>query len=109
MSLSLPQPVAAFFQVSERTDASGLEDCFAVDAVVADESHTHRGHEAIRSWLREAQKKYAYKVEPLSASQDGPLLNVRAKVTGSFPGSPIELIHAFKLTGNRISSLEIHP
>jgi hypothetical protein len=37
----------------------------------------------------------------------GDLVTVRARLTGEFPGSPVELDHIFKLSGNKIASLEI--
>jgi len=70
-------------------------------------SQTHRGHAAIQAWLREAQRKYAYTVEPLDVVQQDSNVNVRAKVSGNFPGSPVELNHVFRLNGDRIDFLEI--
>ena len=32
---------------------------------------------------------------------------VVGKVSGDFPGSPVDLEHAFKLNGDKIASLEI--
>ena len=53
------------------------------------------------------QEKYHYTVEPLSVSaRDGEIV-VIGKVTGDFPGSPITLQHAFRVTGHKIVSLEI--
>jgi hypothetical protein len=36
-------------------------------------------------------------------------VTVRARLTGEFPGSPLELDHIFKLSGDKIASLEIFP
>jgi hypothetical protein len=33
---------------------------------------------------------------------------VTAKVSGNFPGSPLNLDHVFELHGDKIASLEIH-
>jgi len=46
--------------------------------------------------------------EPLSASCAGASATVLARLTGSFPGSPIELTYTFGLAGDRIATLEIH-
>jgi len=107
MNVKLPDSIATFFEVSNGAEASALEQCFTENAVVHDEDHAHQGHEAIRAWLREAQRKYAYTVEPLDVLQQDSTVKVRAKVSGNFPGSPVELNHVFRLTDGRIEFLEI--
>jgi hypothetical protein len=44
----------------------------------------------------------------LAASQDGETVLLTARLTGNFPGSPVELTYAFVLRDQRIVSLEIH-
>jgi len=107
MGTQLHDSIATFFRVSNGAEASALRHCFSESAVVRDESHTHRGYEAIQAWLLEARRKYAYAVEPLDVAQQGASVKVRAKVTGNFPGSPVELDHVFRLAGDRIDFLEI--
>jgi SnoaL-like domain len=107
MNIQLPDSIASFFEVSNGAEASALEQCFTGNAVVHDENHTHQGHEAIRAWLREAKRRYAYTVEPLDIVQQDSTAKVRAKVSGNFPGSPVELNHVFQLTDGRIEFLEI--
>lgn len=107
MSIRLPDSITTFFEVSNGAEASALEQCFTGDAVVQDENHTHQGLEAIRAWLREAQHKYAYTVEPLDVAEQDSIVKVRAKVAGNFPGSPVELDHVFRIAGGRIEFLEI--
>lgn len=109
MSIDLPDSIATFFQVSNGSaEASALRDCLDEQAVVRDEGHTHRGYEAIQAWLLEAKRKYAYSVEPLRVVRQGSSVKVHARVSGNFPGSPVELEHVFRLTGGKIESLEIH-
>ncbi|THF62181.1 nuclear transport factor 2 family protein [Pseudothauera rhizosphaerae] len=108
MAIPLPESIATYFEVGNGADDTRLAGCFAQDAVVLDEGRTHRGHEAIRSWLRAARRKYEYSVEPLEVSQRGECVTVAARVTGNFPGSPVQLQHVFQLAGDRIQSLEIH-
>lgn len=107
MSLSLPDPVSAYFKITNGEDIPHIVRVFSQDAVVVDEGRTHRGHGAIESWRREARKKYEYTVEPISASQEGDRLTVTANVVGNFPGSPVQLDHVFSLEGDQIKSLEI--
>lgn len=107
MNVQLPNSITAFFQVSNGAETSTLDQCFTENAVVHDENHAHQGHDAIRAWLREAKRKYAYTVEPLDVVQQDSTVKVRAKVSGNFPGSPVELNYVFRLSGGRIEFLEI--
>ena len=52
---------------------------------------------------------YRYVSEPLAASVEENTVTVRARLTGDFPGSPVELNQVFTLEGGKIVSLEIHP
>ena len=108
MSLSLPDAITTYFSISNGADDALLADCFTPDACVADEGETHRGRTAIQAWLRATRAKIEYSVEPVSVSQQGDTLVVTATVTGNFPGSPVQLDHAFQLDDAQIQSLEIH-
>ncbi len=107
MPRSLPDPLPVYFEISNGSDIVQIDHCFTPDAVVVDEGQTYKGHDAIQSWKREAQRKFEYTVEPVSFSRDGDLLKVTANVVGNFPGSPVQLDHVFGLAGDRIKSLEI--
>tara|TARA_R100000306_G_scaffold62597_1_gene75230 strand:- start:9884 stop:10234 length:351 start_codon:yes stop_codon:yes gene_type:complete len=107
MSLSLPNPVTTYFEISNGSNLSELERCFAPDAVVVDEGQTYHGHDAIRKWQHEARSKFDYTVEPVAVAQEGNQLRVTANVVGNFPGSPARLDHVFELDGDRIGSLKI--
>ena len=84
-----------------------LAFCFADDAVVRDEGRDHRGIEAIKAWKMAADAKYTYVLEALNASVTDKSVVVRARLTGNFPGSPVELDHTFTLVNGKITSLEI--
>jgi hypothetical protein len=105
--LNLPEPVAAYFAAEEAKDAEKLSLCFIEDGAVHDESRDYRGRKAIRQWKQEAEKKYRYVLLPLNAQTNGDEVTVRARLTGDFAGSPVELNHIFKLKTNKIASLEI--
>jgi len=107
MNIQLPSSIATFFKVSNGADASALGDCFASDAIVHDEDHTYQGLEAIQAWRRAAKRKYTYTVEPLESAQEGASVQVRAQVTGNFPGSPAQLEYLFQLADAKIEALEI--
>jgi len=46
-------------------------------------------------------------LQTVNVQKFGDLVTVRARLTGEFPGSPVELDHIFKLSKNKIVSLEI--
>jgi hypothetical protein len=51
--------------------------------------------------------KYQHTLEPVAASARGGKTVVSAKLTGSFPGSPVTLDFVFTLEGGKIAALEI--
>lgn len=108
MAFSLPKPIADYF-AADKTDGAAVAKCFTADAVVIDEQRTYRGREAITRWKTEASSKYSYVSEPVAIDdQDGQVI-VTAHLTGDFPGSPVDLRYAFRLTGSEIARLEIAP
>jgi len=107
-SPELPAFIARFF-TCQTTEPQAVAHCFSEDAVVLDEGHEHRGRRAIAAWNAAAVEKYSFTMLPLVAESEGGQTMVRAKVTGKFPGSPIELRLCFTLGGELISRLEIAP
>lgn len=108
MPVDLPKPIAAYF-AADTKDADAVARCFAGHAVVKDEGRTHAGREAIRRWRTEAAAKYDYVSEPIDVARDGARYVVTSRVSGTFPGSPVELRYAFVLEGDAIAGLEIAP
>ena len=49
------------------------------------------------------------RIEPLASARKGAKTIVTNRLTGNFPGSPVDLQFVFELDGNKIVSLEIHP
>jgi hypothetical protein len=104
--LNLPPTVAAYFS-ADTTDAEAVAQCFTDAAVVIDEGHQHQGRAAIARWKAEASAKYHYTSKPLAVQISGDEITVTGRVTGDFPGSPIDLQYRFRLEGDRIARLEI--
>ena len=103
----LPKPIVLYVSAENSGDTTLFDDCFVEDAVVRDERETHRGLAAIKEWKAETKRKYQHSVDPLRiAERDGKLI-VTNRLTGNFPGSPIELDFVFTLVGDKIVSLEI--
>ena len=106
--LNLPKPVADYF-TADKGDGAAVSQCFTENAVVKDEGHTHKGRAAIKEWKTNASAKYEYTSEPFACEEKGGKIVVTSKLTGNFPGSPVDLRFIFKLEGDKIASLEIIP
>jgi len=107
MMLDVPAPLAAYFAAEETKDAEKLSLCFIEGGTVHDEGRNYRGRQAIRQWKQDVDEKYRYVLLPLNARTDGNEVTVRARLTGDFAGSPVELNHIFILANNKIASLKI--
>ena len=107
MSVDLPTPIIIYIGAENRGDTEALAECFAEDAVVRDEGKTIQGLAAIKQWRAETRKKYQHTIEPLASTQKDGKTIVTNRLTGNFPGSPIELDFVFTLEGNKITALEI--
>ena len=104
---NLPRPIALYIAAENSGDAEALAKCFAENAMVRDENQTIEGLDAIRKWKAETKKKYQHTIEPLAVAEwDGKTV-VTNRLTGNFPGSPIELEFVFMLDRDKITSLEI--
>jgi SnoaL-like domain len=108
MPLDLPRPIAAYF-ASDKEDAEAIAQRFTETAVVKDEGHTYRGRAAIKQWKTDASAKYQYTSEPFACEQQEGKIVVTSRLTGNFPGSPVNLRFFFRLDGDEIESLEIIP
>jgi hypothetical protein len=106
--MHLPKPIELYFSFEDSNNTDVLAACFAADATVQDEGHTYKGLAAIKEWKAETKKKYDPTIEPReTVERDGKTV-VRSRVSGNFPGSPVNLEFIFSLKGDRIASLEIH-
>ncbi|NNC19838.1 nuclear transport factor 2 family protein [Corallococcus exiguus] len=101
--MTMHPSIRAYFDADSATPLHA----FAPDAVVEDEGHRHVGHAAIDEWWRDSQVKYQAVAQPIEVNAKDDACEVRAKVTGQFPGSPITLTFAFRMKGDRIAALSI--
>ena len=104
---NLPKPIALYIEAENSSDPSVFERCFAKNAVVRDENETHEGLATIKKWKAETKKKYNHTIEPLKCVRENDKVVVTNRLTGNFPGSPIELDFVFTLKGDKIAELEI--
>src|SRR6476619_6663838 len=108
MAIHLAKPIAIYFASETPTTPGVWITASLSDAIVRDERRTIEGIAAIKTWRSETSEKYHHTVEPLSVTKRDGKTIVTAKVSGNFPGSPVNLDHVFELHGDRIMSLEIH-
>jgi hypothetical protein len=72
---------------------------------VRDEGQTYEGVAAIKSWMAAAKKKYGHTITPLELAEHGRQSVLKARLAGSFPGSPITVNFNFVLAEGKIRSL----
>ena len=104
--LNLPDPIAAYFD-ADHGDGEAVARCFTKQAIVKDEGQTHCGAEAIKAWKTGVSAKYRYTSTPFAMEQKDGLCIVTSRLTGNFPGSPIDLRYLFRLERGKIAHLEI--
>ena len=107
MDVELPAPIAIYFAAENQGHTEIVAQCFAENAVVRDEGQTIEGLAAIKQWQAETKRKYQHTIEPLTSAQKDGKIIVTNRLTGNFPGSPIELDFVFTLAGDKIASLEV--
>lgn len=103
MTSALPTPIARYFAA---VTPSQIADCFAEDGIVTDERRTYRGRDEIRLW-REDVGAINFRQDVISSSQSEDTAVVTCRVSGDFPGSPVELEHTFRVEGDKIAALVI--
>jgi hypothetical protein len=107
MSLQLPVPIERYVQIANSDTPEAVPECFAPDAIVRDEGQTYEGVVAIKDWMAATKKKYGHTVTPLELAEHGGQSVLKARLVGSFPGSPITVNFNFVLAGGKIHSLAI--
>lgn len=107
MTTTLARPIATYIAGANAQDVQAVTGCFAEDAMVHDEGRSREGISAIREWAEEVSKQYHPSVEVIRvAEMDGKII-LSGRVSGNFPGSPVELRYVFTLDGGKIARLEI--
>jgi ketosteroid isomerase-like protein len=111
MSRPIPElapAIAAYIAAANAGDTSAVAHCFAEDANVFDEGEHQVGTLAIARWMEDTGRRYQPKVEVLNVQQRTGKVLVSNLITGSFPGSPLELRYTFRLNeAGKISRLDI--
>ncbi|MEH6665692.1 MAG: nuclear transport factor 2 family protein [Brevundimonas sp.] len=107
MTVQLPGPIAAYFSASNAANADAVAAVFAPESEVRDEGGTHRGRAAIAAWAGDTIGRYRMQAEPLTLDDAGERHTVTARVSGTFPGSPLVFTYRFDVASDAVQALEI--
>ena len=102
------EPVLKYFAAQNAHDIDAMLASFSADALVIDEGKDRRGLAAIRGWIEETTRKYRPSVAILSSVETPAGTTATVRVSGTFPGSPIDITYRFTLKDGKIVRLEIH-
>ncbi len=102
----LPPILVTYFEAANAQDVELYTACFSEDATVKDMNEIIQGRENIANWNRVINKKYNATTIVKSWVQTDDGADVMTEVSGTFPGSPIELTFRFKVQDNKINELE---
>ena len=108
MSLNLPTPIASYFEAVNAYDVNAMLAAFSDGASVRDEGRDMTGRIAIREWIDDTTRKYRITVMPTGVDRADQRTILTVQVSGSFPGSPIQLRYHFIIIGEKIARLEIN-
>ena len=105
--MKLPKVIADLIAAQDKYDRKAFADFFSNDAVVHDEGKTYHGKAEIRQWNEMTNAKYKTKYEPVEVTTEGNKINLTAKISGTFPGSPAIIKYHFETKNDKIISLHI--
>jgi len=88
MTLDAPEPIAAYLAAEEAKDADAVSRCFTEDGTVHDEG---RDIAVVTRSANGSKRRTRIPIrsEMVNAQTHGNEVTVRARLTGEFPGSPL--------------------
>ncbi|UVL00999.1 nuclear transport factor 2 family protein [Pseudomonas sp. B21-048] len=105
---SLAPAIAAYIAATNTRDTSRVASFFAEDANVFDEGQHQVGTQAIAQWMQATAQRYQPRVEVLDVQLRTGKVLVHNLISGTFPGSPLELRYMFRLNEQgKIARLDI--
>ena len=108
MTITCPEPIAAYYAAEQANDFEALARCFAADATVLDEGQTIAGRAKIAAWMADAKRRYQHRTEVMNVRRCDGAHVVSVRVSGQFPNSPVKLVQSFRMAEGAIQALEIH-
>ncbi len=106
MNIQLTPLTARFVESMNAHDSAAFITCFATEAVVEDEGHTHRGTVEIKAWIEQAFAKFQPVLEVASVTDTETGAAITGPVSGSFPGSPVVLNYHLTIAQDQITELK---
>ncbi|MDW9379483.1 nuclear transport factor 2 family protein [Chryseobacterium sp. JV558] len=103
--MNLPKVITELVKTQNNFDSAAYAQCFTETAVVFDEGKTHNGKAEIEQWIDKSNKEYKATMEPIDYDEKENILS--AKISGSFPGSPIILKFNFDIVDGKIQQLKV--
>ena len=104
----LAPAIVAYIAATNARDTSVIAHCFADDANVFDEGQHQVGTHAIAQWMQDTAQRYQPRVEVLDVQLRTGKVLVHNLISGTFPGSPLELRYMFRLNEQgKIARLDI--
>jgi ketosteroid isomerase-like protein len=107
MSKELRAPIDAYFAGKRSDDIDAMLAPFADAAIVRDVDQEIKGRADIREWMQETTRNFQYTVDIMDVAESATKTAVIRRLSGDFPGSPVEQRYAFALDVGRIIRLEI--
>lgn len=106
--MNLPEIIRDLVNAQNNFDSAAFANCFSETATVFDEGKNYKGKNEIKAWIEKASKEYNAVMKPLDFVGDAEKGNLKAEVSGTFPGSPLVLTYHLEFEENQIESLEIN-
>lgn len=104
----LAPAIVEYINAANARDTTRVGSFFAEDAHVFDEGHHQIGAQAIAHWMQDTARRYQARVEVLGVQQRTGKVLVQGLISGTFPGSPLELRYTFRLNEQgKIARLDI--
>lgn len=103
--MNLPKVITDLVKAQDNFDSIAYANCFTENAIVFDEGKTHKGKKEIKDWIEKANEEYQATMKPLEYLETEQTL--KAKVSGTFPGSPLVLTYRYEFKDELIQTLEI--
>ncbi|HEV3244126.1 MAG TPA: nuclear transport factor 2 family protein [Chthoniobacterales bacterium] len=107
VNINMPQILQEYLNASNAHDVNAILSCFSDDAIVRDEGKDFHSKKMIEDWAAKTLEKYKFQFKPLSVKSDDAKVVVSIEVSGTFPGSPVNLDYYFTIQDDKILSLAI--
>ena len=103
----LPGVLGELLAAQKNFDSGAFVKTFAENASVHDEGGDYHGTAAIKLWNEETNKKYQTRMEPIAFNDSKGESVLTIRMSGTFPGSPVEAKFHFVISDGKIISLRI--